>query len=96
MSFKSLTFYEISTLLKKVSDFPVPSRDVTNQTLPGLDLFQLFLPRESLVSDIPAGDGKISNLFYSAVSFLMKHLESLYEQLSNKYQAGSVKNSSQH
>jgi hypothetical protein len=23
------------TLLKKVPDFPVPSRDVTNQTLPG-------------------------------------------------------------
>ncbi len=25
----------------------------------------LFPPRESLVSDIPAGDGKIANLFYS-------------------------------
>jgi hypothetical protein len=24
-----------ATLLKKVSDFPVPSRDVTTQTLPG-------------------------------------------------------------
>ncbi len=35
--------------VKKVSYFPVPSRDVTNQTL--------------LVSDIPAGDGKIANLF---------------------------------
>jgi hypothetical protein len=31
--------------VKKVSDFPVPSRDV------------------SLVSDIPAGDGKTANLF---------------------------------
>jgi hypothetical protein len=42
--------------VKKVNDFPVPSRDVTNQTLPG---------RESLVSDIPAVGGKIANLFHS-------------------------------
>ncbi len=45
--------------VKKVGYFPVPtppppSRDVTNQTL---------LARESLVSDIPAGDGKIDNIF---------------------------------
>jgi hypothetical protein len=36
---------------KQVIDFPVPSRDVTYQTL------------TKLVSDIPAGDGKIDNLF---------------------------------
>ncbi len=35
--------------VKKVSDFPVPSR--------------VFPARESLVSDIPAGDRKIANLF---------------------------------
>ncbi len=46
---------------KKVSDFPVPSRDVTNQ--PGL--IKLFPSRESLVSDIPAWDGKMASLFYS-------------------------------
>jgi hypothetical protein len=40
---------------QKVSDFPVPNRDVTSQTLPGL------------VSDIPAGDGKIANLFNSVL-----------------------------
>ncbi len=28
----------------------------------------MFLASESLVSDIPAGDGKIANLFYSAQS----------------------------
>ncbi len=39
---------------KKVTDFPVPSRDVTNQTIPG---------RESLVSDIPAGTSKSLNFF---------------------------------
>ncbi len=47
----------VSTPLKKVNDLPVPSRDVTNQIIPGHG--------ESLVSDIPDGDGKIGNLFYS-------------------------------
>jgi len=28
-------------------------------------IHKLFLPRESLVSDIPAGDRNIANLFYS-------------------------------
>jgi hypothetical protein len=28
-------------------------------------IIKLFLSRESLVSDIPAGDGKITNVFYS-------------------------------
>jgi hypothetical protein len=41
--------------VKKFIVFPVPSRDVTNQTLRGRELFPA---RESLVSDIPAGDGK--------------------------------------
>ncbi len=54
---------------KKVRDFPVPSRDVTYQTLPGKVIIKLFLARESLVSlvrVIQAGDGKIINLFFSA------------------------------
>jgi hypothetical protein len=38
---------------KKVSDFPVPSRDVTNQNL--LEIIKLFPARESLVSDIGWG-----------------------------------------
>ncbi len=42
---------------KKKLDITAPSRDVTYQTL-------LFLPRESLVSDIPAGDGNVEKLFY--------------------------------
>ncbi len=42
-----------SCTVKKVTDFPVPSRDVTLQTL---------------VIDIPSGDGKIEkNFFYSVV-----------------------------
>jgi hypothetical protein len=53
--------------VKKVNDFPVPSRDVTivkrcmaekNKIIPGQ-------VRQILVSDIPAGDRKIVNLLYS-------------------------------
>jgi hypothetical protein len=51
---------------KKVREFPVPSRDViTELSLSGNNgvITELFLPRGSLVSDIPAGDGKLLNLF---------------------------------
>ncbi len=61
---------------KKVREFPVPSRDVTTKLYLGGNndgITELFLPRGSLVSDIPAGDGKLVNLFlrcnvYSRVS----------------------------
>jgi hypothetical protein len=49
---------------KKVSDFPVPSQDVTNQTLPG----KFFMTRESLVGDTPAGAGKVAHLFLQCIS----------------------------
>jgi hypothetical protein len=49
--------------VKKVIDFPVPSREVTFQSL--LSRFKLFPAWENLVSDITAGDGKKDNLFYS-------------------------------
>ncbi len=52
----------ISFTGKKVIVFSVPSRDVTNQTLSGWK-FSNYSPPESLVSDIPAGDGKIDQLF---------------------------------
>jgi hypothetical protein len=51
---------------KKVREFPVPSRDVTTKLSLGGNndvKTELFLPRGSLVSDIPAGDGKLVNLF---------------------------------
>jgi hypothetical protein len=54
MTIKPVMLYNV----KKIIDFPVPSRNVSNQTLPA---------RESLISDIPAGDGKIDNLFYSVL-----------------------------
>jgi hypothetical protein len=51
---------------KKVRKFPVPSRDVTTKLSLGGNndvITELFLPRVSLVSDTPAGDGKRVNLF---------------------------------
>ncbi len=52
--------------VKKVREFPVPNRDVTTKLSLGGNndvITELFLPRGSLVSDIPAGDGKLVNLF---------------------------------
>ena len=54
------------TVKKKVREFPVSSRDVTTKLSMGGNndvLTELFLPWGSLVSDIPAGDGKLLNLF---------------------------------
>jgi hypothetical protein len=49
---------------KKVSDIPVSSRDVTYQLSLGGN--NLIIPsRESLVSDIQAGDGRSLTFFYS-------------------------------
>ncbi len=59
--------------VKKVREFPVPSRDVTTKLSRGGNndvITELFLPRRSLVSDIPAGDGKLVNLFHGAGTFL--------------------------
>ncbi len=52
---------------KKVREFPVPSRDVTTKLFLGGNndvITELFLPGGSLVSDIPAVDGKLVNLFF--------------------------------
>jgi hypothetical protein len=56
-----------SYTVKKVREFPVPSRDVTTKLSLGGNndvITELFLPRGSLVSDIPAGDRNFVNLFY--------------------------------
>ncbi len=47
--------------VKKGSDFPVPSRDVANQTLLWREIIKLFPAREFLVSDVSARKEK-SNL----------------------------------
>jgi hypothetical protein len=40
-------------------------------------MHKLFLPRESLVSDIPAGDGNIEKLFYGVFLFKLGILPKL-------------------
>jgi hypothetical protein len=42
--------------VRKVVDFPVPSQDVTHQTLPGGEEFNYSQPGE-LVNETTAGDG---------------------------------------
>jgi hypothetical protein len=61
-----------ATPSKKVCEFPVPSRDVTTKLSQGGNndvITELFLPRGSLVSDIPAGDGKLVNLFLRCIDY---------------------------
>jgi hypothetical protein len=49
--------------VKKVNDIPVRSRDITYQTLHGwAGPNYIIQTRESLVSDIPAGDGNVAYL----------------------------------
>jgi hypothetical protein len=63
---------------KKVYEFPVPSRDVTTKLSLGGNndvITELFLPRGSLVSDIPAGDGKLVNLFYGVLKRQASEIE---------------------
>jgi hypothetical protein len=68
--YRTIKYLGSSLLLhrkKKVREFPVPRRDVTTKLSLGGNndvISELFLPRGSLVSDIPAGDGKLVNLFY--------------------------------
>jgi hypothetical protein len=63
---------------KKAREFPVlPSRDVTTKLSLGGNndvITELFLPRGSFVSDIPAGDGKLVNLFLRCCLHLLKYL----------------------
>jgi hypothetical protein len=58
---------KVAHTVKKVSRFPVPSRrDVINQSLSRRGIIKkLFPTRESSVGDIPLGDGKTANLFFT-------------------------------
>jgi hypothetical protein len=52
--------------VKKLFDIPVPSRDVTYQTLPRREYFiyDVIIPAQGeFGSDVPAGDGNIEKLF---------------------------------
>jgi hypothetical protein len=68
------TLFLYATLRKKLSDFPEPIRDVTNQTL-------------TLVSDIP-GTGKSLTIFYSVVA-CQKSFPCRTENRSNRFNGAS-------
>ncbi len=60
------------------SIFPSPSgMSLTKLSLDGNNdvIYKLFPPRESLVSDIPAGDGNIEQFFSCVWVFLIEMLE---------------------
>ncbi len=54
-----------SYTVKKVTDFSVPSRDVTNQTLPGKERVNYSPPGRVW---FVAGDEKMAYLFFYSVS----------------------------
>jgi hypothetical protein len=61
---------------KKVHEFPVSSRDVTNQTPPGQEYisYGVIIPAQGeFDSDIPAGDGKLANLFFTVYAPAKSH-----------------------
>jgi hypothetical protein len=67
-AFSTFSFFLKLHCKKTVFVFSVPSRDVTNQTLPGWELLNYSQPG-SLVSDIPAaGDGKNDDLFLLCIA----------------------------
>jgi hypothetical protein len=69
-----------ATLKKKLAVFPSPAgMSFTKLSLVGKSL--KFLARESLDSDIPAGDGKIANLFYSVISTTIQQWRHTVSQL---------------
>jgi hypothetical protein len=74
---------------KSFSIFPSPAgMSLTKLSLGGNNLYMtsLFPPRESLVSDIPAGDGNIKKLFtvYYTVCFKPPKKLPLFDKVSPK------------
>jgi hypothetical protein len=63
---------------KRFSIFPSPAgMSLTKLSLGGNNLYMtsLFPPRDSLVSDIPAGDGNIKKLFFTVCIHFDKQFE---------------------
>jgi hypothetical protein len=70
---------------KKDCEFLVPSRDVTTKLSLGGNndvITELFLPRGSLVSDIPAGDGKLVNLFLTVLSAFARNFDNRISKMT--------------
>jgi hypothetical protein len=60
--------------VKKVTDFPVPSRDVTNQTLSGREKLKYFRPVRVWLVTSRLGTGKSPTFFYSARDFFKEQV----------------------
>ncbi len=59
---------------KKVTIFPSPAgMSLTKLSMGGKYevIYKLFLPRERLISEIPAGDGNIEKLFYGVLDNIL-------------------------
>jgi hypothetical protein len=68
-----LSFKDICTVKKRLAIFPSPAgMSLTKLSLAGN---YLIIP-ESVVGDIPAGDGKMDKIFYSAMAVLTSWKES--------------------
>jgi hypothetical protein len=63
----SIYRYFVGHTVKKVIIFPVPSRDVTNQTLPDREKFNNSRPGRVWLVTSRLGTGKHRTSFYSAV-----------------------------
>jgi hypothetical protein len=61
--------YFCTYTVKKVNDFPVPSRDVTNQILLGWEKLNFSRPGRVWLVTSRLGTGKSLNLFYSVRVF---------------------------
>jgi hypothetical protein len=78
----AVDFLKVLHCKKRFVIFPSPAgMSLTKLSLGGNNdvIYKLFPPRESLVSDIPPGVGKIVNLFYSVFSSVYI---SSYQQIS--------------
>jgi hypothetical protein len=60
-------FLEVIDMKKRLAVFPSLAGMSQTKLFLAENDFLLFSARESLVSDIPAGDGKIVNFFYSVL-----------------------------
>ncbi len=56
-----------SYTVKKVNEFPVPQAGCHLPNSSWTGIIKLFPSRDSLVSDIPPGDGKMPNLFLQCI-----------------------------
>jgi hypothetical protein len=57
--------WDWGSLLKKVTDYPIPRRDITDQTLPGQELFNYSWPGRVWPVTSRLGKGKLVKKIFS-------------------------------